>query len=278
MSMVVDAQVHVWLPESATRVWPVGGQEWRRAGHRGERVDGAVLRREMADAGVDRAVLVPPLFEGHRNDYALGLARGRPDSYRVMVRLDLRGEAPASELAHVVADPLVAGVRLVFLPIDAGRLADHRDSAVWAEAQRLDVPIMVHAPDQLTDVAAVAGRFPGLRLAIDHLGLSGRHTDGAVGDEIGALVELARFPNVAVKLSALPCYSTEPYPHPALQRAVRGVLDGFGDRRVFWGSDLSRLPGAYRDAVALTRDHLCRSGQEADAVLGGSLLRWLDWQ
>lgn len=279
MSTIVDAQVHLWLPESSSRPWPPGGKDWRKAGHRDERVDAAALRREMADAGVDRAVLVPPLFEGYRNDYAIGVARDRPDMFRVMARLDLNSQVPTSEeLARTVDDPVVAGVRLVFLPIDAGPLADHAASPLWPEAERRDVPVMVHAPGQLAEVAALAGRFPALRLAVDHLGLSGEHTDADVSEELEPLIELARFPNVAVKMTALPCYSTEPYPYPALHRPVRVVMDAFGSDRLFWGSDLSRLPGSYRDAVALTRDHLCRSGREADAVLGESVLRWLGWE
>ena len=79
-------------------------------------------------------------------------------------------------------------------------------------------------------------------------------------------------------MSALACFSTEPYPHPALHRPARTVLDAFGSERVFWGSDLSRLSaGGYREAVALVRDHVCHSEAEAAAVLGGSLLHWLGW-
>lgn len=277
MSMIVDAQVHVWLPESSTRAWPPGGRQWRESGHRAERVDADVLAREMGEAGVHRAVLVPPLFEGFRNDYALDVARARPEAFRVMARVDLRAPDVVGELDRATADPLVSGVRLVFLPIDAGLLVEHAQSALWREAERRDLPVMVHAPGQLEEVGALAGRFPALRLAIDHLGLSGSRTDADVEEELEPLRGLARFPNVAVKLSALPSYSTEPYPHGALLRPVRAVMDAFGAERVFWGSDLSRLRGSYRDAVAFTRDHLCRSRSEADAVLGESLLSWLRW-
>lgn len=232
----------------------------------------------MSGAGIDRAVLIPPLFEGYRNDYALSVARARPDAFRVMARLNLRTEEDIPEaVTAIVADPLLAGARLVFLPLDAGSLAEHADSALWGEAERRDLPIMIYAPGQLAEIAELAARFPKLRLAIDHLGLSGQRYDSGIVDESGPLAELARFPNLSVKLSALPCYSTEAYPHPSLHRPARAAIEAFGPERVFWGSDLSRLPGRYEDAVALTRDHLCRSEQEAEAVLGGSLSRWLAW-
>jgi predicted TIM-barrel fold metal-dependent hydrolase len=69
-SPVVDAQVHVWLPEGPGRPWPPGGAERALALHGGEPISGATLLSEMRQVGVDRAVLVPPFFEGYRNDYA----------------------------------------------------------------------------------------------------------------------------------------------------------------------------------------------------------------
>jgi hypothetical protein len=56
----------------------------------------------MKEAGVDRAVIVPPSWEGERNDVALEAARLHPDRFAVMGRLAL--EKPESR-------PLVEGWR-----------------------------------------------------------------------------------------------------------------------------------------------------------------------
>ena len=40
----------------------------------------------MAAAGVDRAVIVPPSWEGDRNDLALAAAQAHPDKFAVMGR------------------------------------------------------------------------------------------------------------------------------------------------------------------------------------------------
>ena len=74
-SPVVDAQVHVWLPEAPDRPWPPGGAERARSMLRHERITGPGLRAEMREAGVDRAVLVPPFFEGHRSGSYAELVR-----------------------------------------------------------------------------------------------------------------------------------------------------------------------------------------------------------
>jgi L-fuconolactonase len=276
-SPVVDAQVHVWRPEAPDRPWPPGGAERARAMHRHQPITGSGLLTEMRDAGVDRAVLVPPFFEGYRNDYAVACATEAPESFRVMARVDLRTGDPGP-VRELLRSPVVAGVRLVFLPADAGRVDDPAAEWFWSFAEAEDVPVMLLASGQLDALGDLARARPGLRLAVDHLGLTGQAIDAAIGPEIAQLVALAELDNVSVKATAAPCYSTEPYPYPALHPFLRQLYDAFGPDRLFWGSDLSRLRGSYADLVRLFREELdFLSGADGDAVMGGSVLRWLDW-
>ena len=275
---VVDAQVHVWRPESADRPWPPGGAERARAMHRHVPIDGPTLRAEMTAAGVDRAVLVPPFFEGYRNDFAVACAEAAPESFRVMARVDLRTEDPGP-VRELLRNPVVAGIRLVFLPADAGRVEDPGAEWLWRFAEEEDVPVMLLASGQLPALGAVARAHPGLRLAVDHLGLTGQATDAAVAPEIAEVVALAGLDNVTVKVTAAPCYSTEAYPYPALHPFLRQLYEAFGPQRLFWGSDLSRLRGRYADLVRLFRDDLdFLSPADVDAIMGGSVLAWLDWR
>jgi L-fuconolactonase len=276
-SPVVDAQVHVWLPEGPGRPWPPGGAERARSMHRHEPISGETLLAEMKEAGVDRAVLVPPFFEGYRNDYAVACATEAPEAFRVMARVDLRTGDPGP-VRELLRDPIVAGVRLVFLPADAGRVDDPAAEWFWSFAEKEDVPVMLLASGQLDALGELARARPGLRLAVDHLGLTGQHTDAAIAPEIAQLVALAGLDNVSVKTTAAPCYSTEPYPYPALHPFLRQLYDAFGPERLFWGSDLSRLRGSYPDLVRLFREELdFLSPADVEAVMGRSVLTWLDW-
>ena len=274
---VVDAQVHVWLPEGPERPWPPGGAERALAMHRRVPISGPALLEEMRSVGVDRAVLVPPFFEGYRNDYAVACASDAPAAYRVMARVDLRTGEPGP-VRELLRSPVVAGVRLVFLPADAGRVDDAASTWFWDFAEQEGVPVMLLASDQLGAVADLARSRPGLRLAVDHLGLTGQVTDAAIAPEIAALVGLAKLDNVSVKATAAPCYSTEPSPHPALHPFLHQLYDAFGPHRLFWGSDLSRLRGTYADLVRLFREDLdFLSPDDVDAIMGGSVLAWLGW-
>ena len=276
-SPVVDAQVHVWLPEGPDRPWPPGGAERAASMHRHEPISGATLLAEMDEAGVDRAVLVPPFFEGYRNDYAVACATEAPEAFRVMARVDLRTGDPGP-VRELLRDPVVAGVRLVFLPADAGRVDDPAAEWLWSFAEEEDVPVMLLASGQLDARGDLARARPGFRLAVDHLGLTGQHTDAAIAPEIASLLALAGLDNVSVKTTAAPCYSTEPYPYPALHPFLRQLYDAFGPERLFWGSDLSRLRGSYPDLVRLFREELdFLSPADIEAVMGRSVLAWLDW-
>lgn len=274
---VVDAQVHVWLPETPDRPWPPGGAERARSMHRHEPISGPTLLAEMREAGVDRAVLVPPFFEGYRNDYAVACATDAPESFRVMARVDLRTGDPGP-VRELLRNPVVAGVRLVFLPADAGRVDDPGAEWFWSFAEEEDVPVMLLASGQLPALGDLARARPGLRLAVDHLGLTGQATDAAIGPEISELVALAGLDNVSVKVTAVPCYSTEPYPYPSLHPFLRQLHEAYGPDRLFWGSDLSRLRGGYPDLVRLFREDLdFLTADDVEAVMGGSVLAWLGW-
>ena len=158
-----------------------------------------------------------------------------------MARVDLRTGDPGPVRA-LLRDPVVAGVRLVFLPADAGRLDDPQAEWFWSFAEEEDVPVMLLASGQLDALGDLARSRPGLRLAVDHLGLTGQHTDAAIAPEITDLVALARHDNVSVKATATPCYSTEAYPYPALHPFLRAAVQRLRPRAPLLG--LGPLPAA----------------------------------
>ena len=64
--LIVDAQVHLWKAEAPDWKWVSGLQPQLPEPFTIER-----LVPMMDEAGVDRAVIVPPSWPGDRNDYAL---------------------------------------------------------------------------------------------------------------------------------------------------------------------------------------------------------------
>jgi predicted TIM-barrel fold metal-dependent hydrolase len=174
------------------------------------------------------------------------------------------------------------GVRLTFhrdddRPLLTNGVADW----FWPAAQRLEIPVMVHAPERLAAIGDIAARHPGLKIIVDHMGFARETADSEAKAGAERIVALARYPNVYVKVSALPCYSSEPYPFRNLHDPLKRVIDGFGAKRSFWGSDYSRLPRSctYRQAVTMFTDELdFLSASDLEWVMGRAALECLNWR
>ena len=273
--LIVDSQVHVWEPEPPGDPWPEGWEP-RAATHRPP-ISPEMLLTEMDEAGVDRAVLVPPFFQGYRNAHTIQAANDHPDRFRVLPRLDPRIDDGPGELAALMAEPYVLGIRFVLNPAAGVVLNDGSLDWLWPVASERGVPVMMMAAGQIPGVDALAAQYPDLRLTIDHLGV-GQAKDAELAGDIDAVCRLARHPNVSIKATTVPAYSTEPYPYPSLHPLLKQVVDSYGPERVFWGSDLSRLPGTYSDLVRLFSDEFdFLKGDALEAVMGKSLCNWLGW-
>jgi predicted TIM-barrel fold metal-dependent hydrolase len=238
-----------------------------------------MVLRDMDAAGVARAVLVPPSWEGDRNDLALEAAQLHPDRFAVMGRLAIERPESRSLVTTWRRQPGMLGLRFTFhTELQRPWLTDGTADWLWPAAEQAGVPVMLYPPGSLAAVDRIAEQHPGCRLVIDHLALPSGAKDDAAFADLPALVRLARHPNVAVKASALPCYSSEPYPFRGLHRHIRQVYDAFGPRRMFWGTDLTRLSCAYRDAITLFTEELpWLSAEDRVWIMGRAISEWLGW-
>jgi len=273
--VIVDSQVHIWAENTPERPWPA------RARAHGQALDAATVLARMDEAGVDRAILVPPSWEGDRNDLALAASKSHPRRFAVMGRLDPDAPGAREQVERWREQTGMLGLRFSFhTELLRQPFLDGRFDWVWGAAERAGLPAMVlvhHAYMDLMD--AVATRHPNLRLVLDHLGLVSGEKDAHAFRGLDRLLALARHPNVAVKASALPCYTDEPYPHRGLQPYLRRVYDAFGPRRMFWGTDLSRLPGSYRQAITLFTEEMPWLGpRDREWIMGRGVCDWLGWK
>ncbi len=241
-----------------------------------------MLLAEMDRAGVDRALLVPPSLDGDRNDLCLAAAAAHPDRFAVMGRLLLDKPGAIARLAEMKRQKHMLGVRLTFhRDNDRPLLTNGKADWFWPAAEKLDMPVMLHAPERLPQVGEIAARHPQLRLIVDHMGFARETMDAHATEAATRLLQLARYPNVSVKVSAAPCYSSEPYPFRNLHEPIRRIIGGFGPKRSFWGSDFSRLPHgvSYRQAITMfTEEFDFLSGEDLALVMGKAALECLGWR
>lgn len=232
----------------------------------------------MDQAGIDASILVPPSWEGDRNDYCLTAARDYPDRFAVMGRFSADDPSRVGELAVWKQQPGMLGIRLTFHnEVQKHWLDDGTVDWFWEEAESNGIPLMVFAPSLLPKVKEVALRHPRLRIVIDHLGVIGGSSQ-AVLPRLEPVLDLADVLNIAVKASCMPSLVNESYPFSSLHPAIKLIVECFGRERVFWGSDVSRLPCSQEENVRLFTE-ACRflSDQDLEWIMGRGVREWLGW-
>ncbi len=273
---IVDSQVHIWGADTPERPWPAG-----RA-HEAQKpypVTKDMLLFEMDLANVSRIVLVPPSWEGDRNDLALEAARLHPDRFAVMGRVALQKPESRALVADWKKQPGMLGMRFTFHnEHNRPFLTDGTADWLWPAAERAGIPLMVLVPGSLDVLDGIAARHPGLKLVIDHFGLDIRGKGPKVFEDLPTVCALAKHPNVAVKASGAPSLSTEPYPFRDLHPQIRMLVGAFGPRRTFWGTDLTRMPCSYRECIDLfTKELGWLKGEDLEWVMGRGVCEWLGW-
>ena len=273
---IIDSQVHIWAAETPEKPF---AKENASPPHRAVALGHDELLREMDNAGVARCILVPPTWEADRNDTSLEAARQHPDRFRVMGKLALTNPNGRALMETWKQEPHMLGIRMVFNRGQSAQwLNDGAADWFWDAAEKYDIPVMTLAPGDVPKLGEIAARLPGLRLIIDHMGLNSVLRGKPLGPSVDNVITLARFKNVAVKVSALPCYVDEAYPFPTLHPLVRRVVDAFGPQRCFWGTDLSHLPCPYKQVVTLfTEEMKSLSPTELEWIMGRGIAEWLRW-
>ena len=279
--VIVDAQVHVWLADTPARPWPSDGIG---QAHIPRPFSHYELVARMDEAGVDRTVIVPPSWEGFRNDYAFEAVRKWPHRFAIMGRLSVTDPTAKERLATWRDQPGMLGFRHIFNRRTTSWLTDGTADWFWPEAGRLGLPVMAQTAGRAGDWLKVVERNPDLVLIIDHMNLSDEIArQGKIPDAVAEAVAFAKHPNVCVKMSSLPHKSSQPYPFRDLSDHIHRVFDAFGPRRCFWGTDitagLDRWPAlTYQQRIThFTEELPFLTEGDKDWVMGRAILRRLGW-
>lgn len=203
-----------------------------------------------------------------------------PDKFAAMGRIPVKDPASASLLATWKSQPGMLGLRVSFQKSPRTEwLKDGTADWLWPAAEAHDIPIMFFAPGFNDKVREIAVNHPRLRLIVDHMGLA-RQKDEKAAAAMESLCSLADCPNIFVKVTSIPLYSSEPYPCRNLHEPLRRIISAFGARRCFWGTDLTRIKklGSYRQFVTLFTEELkFLSQDDLGWIMGRGLVACLKW-
>lgn len=230
-------------------------------------------------AGIDRTVLVQAIGSDADTDYMFEHAARHDWIGAVVAWAEL--ESPpraAARLEELSAQPKLRGIRHQIHDEEDAHWILRRpvlESIALVEQRGLVLEICAVWPRHLGDVPALAERFPGLTIVIDHLGKPPLDGDLAPWGE--ALGRAAAHPRVAAKISGLNTATSRPdWRARDLQPALETALECFGSERLLWGSDwpVSLLNGDYERVWAESRLAVETIAPDAlDAVFGENAVR-----
>jgi len=275
--LTIDAQVHVY-----ERNHP--GRPWVDALHGPPEVTGADMIRAMDEVGVDGALLVS-VHTMYRYDasYAIAVHAAHPGRFALIKPVDPADPGVAETIAEWKRQAGAVAIRIMMragVPTDP---ADPGINRVLAAAARHGLPVNLLAYGRLdTQVAQLAARHPDTRIVIDHLGLQQPFeppAPPAPWADLPKLLGLARYPNVAVKITGACTLSHQPFPYADIWDPLARIFDAFGFDRCMWGTDWTRAVAllTYREGVEAFRVTDRLSASDRETLMGGTLARVYGW-
>ena len=224
----------------------------------------------LKEAGIDKAMFVQP--EPYGDDHTLVLDCLRRTSGAQFKGTSLfypkNPESPKKLAALVKSQPRIVSTRFhahrgkeMYLDSFA---ADYV-RALWRQAVELGLVIELHiGPNYAAQAAAAIRAFPGCKVLIDHM------NEPKLGNpvEYANVLELARLPNVYMKLSGLDYIAADaPYFESVMPFTSR-LIKEYGPDRVVWSGGSPKIADVHMKGY---------SAADIAKVKGGNLQRLLNW-
>ena len=245
---VIDTHMHVW--SGNLKRWPFDHPYSPDFKSKTTAATGEILVEEMNRFGVTHCILVQTIFHGWDNTYTAYCLKKYPGRFKAHGLIDPTDPQVAEKLEFWVKEHQFSGMRFSPIYYVKGNhggddwltsLAHHR---VWKKAAELGsvFNFFIHT-DQLPRLEKMIQWYPTVPTVIDHMSQIDLGVDDPLPD-LKKLLALARYPNVAVKISDLTSVSKSgKYPFPDAYPWVKRVYDAFGPDRLLWGTG---YPGAVR--------------------------------
>jgi predicted TIM-barrel fold metal-dependent hydrolase len=224
----------------------------------------------LKEFGIDRAMFVHP--EPYGDDHTLVLdclSRTSPQQFKATSMFFPKDDdAPQKLEALIKAHPRIASTRF---HIHRGNTA-YFDSfaepgvrALWKKAVDLNLVVELDlGPNYARDAGAAIAAFPGCKVLIDHMC---NPKTGMIW-EYGDVLDLAKYPNVYMKLSGLDYMAADKPYYESLIPFTRRVFKEFGPSRMVWSGGDPKIADAHMKGY---------SAADIAKVKGGNLQRLLNW-
>lgn len=275
MSQIVDIHPHIITGDEEK--YPPSPLFGTRSDWSKESVcTGDDLIAAMDDAGVVRAAVVhSSTTYGFDNSYVVDACNAHADRLLSVGSVDMAApDAPAT--IRQWHERGLRGLRIFTggstKAFDPAELEDERAYPAWEVVQELGMPMCIQTgPVGIPQIRALAMRFPGVSIILDHLA----RPDILEGPPYAAsqgLFDLAELPNIYCKLTPR-IFNDVKKGSASAETFFPRVVDAFGANRLAWGSNYPNSPGTLAEILATAQAGLsCLSGEDRDWIFGKTAL------
>jgi predicted TIM-barrel fold metal-dependent hydrolase len=193
---------------------------------------------EMRKFGLKYAVLINPRYYGWDNSYISYALHKYPKLFVAHGLINPLGPDPAGRLRYWMEEHGFQGMRFSPLYHPKSTWLNAGDQCpLWREAERLKAVFNFYIlPHQMPMLEDMAGRFPGVKIVIDHLGEPDLKASNP-WTEFRKMFRLKRFPQVWVSASEPYEISlTKKYPYRDTYPFYKATYEEFGPRQIIWGT------------------------------------------
>lgn len=253
----IDGHSHIWTPDVAHYPLAPG---FTVADMQPRSFTAEELLALCRPAGVGRVNLIQMSYYRFDNRYMLDMIKLYPDRFIGTAIVDPLAPDPAKAMAEL--EP--KGVRAFRIQPGYSK----QPPAQWLEPQGYQAMFRQAArsrqvlsclidPDGFPEVDRMCRAYPDTPVIIDHLGRIG--VSGTIENaDVDALCELARHPQLYLKVGAFYALGKKTPPYLDLAPLIQRVVRSFGARRCLWESDcpFQVVKDKYTDSLSLVRDRL----------------------
>ena len=273
---VIDSQVHAYEANTPKRPWH-SVPNWP------PHVTGDEMVAAMDKVGVDGAIFISA-FSLYQYDasYAVEVQRKHPGRMAIVKPVDPDDPKVADVIADWKKTPGAVGVRIFLRDENPRPPTDPGFDRILKAAVQHDLPVNFLCWGHLDEGTQLIDRHPNARFIIDHLALRQPRVPPAPPQpwaDLPKVLELARRPNVVIKVSGACTLSKEPYPFPDIWDPLGRVFDAWGFERCLWGTDWTRAFAVvnYEQAVEPFRNASRLSEAERAMLMGGACAKAYGW-
>jgi len=275
--MIIDSQVHAYAANTPQRPWRKPPEGWP------DHVTGDEMVAAMDKVGVDGAINVSPnSLYGYDASYAIEIQRAWPGRFAIVKPVNPDDPAADEVIAEWKKTPGAVAVRVLFALQSAADLNMAGIDRTLRAAARHDLAVNLQCGNNLDVGTKLIDGHPQTRFVIDHLGFYQPRTKPApanVWADLPKVLELARRPNAAIKVSGVCTMSREPFPYADIWDPLARVFDAWGFERCLWGTDWTRtFPLVkYEQAVEPFRLTDRLNDSERAMLMGGACAKVYGW-